>query len=131
MSWLGQTQARRRASDERKLDFPFLPIAERWGTEAALLHHAYALARREFRAALLAFHQPGSTAGQGFPVQTREGIQNVRNVGSAITARQNKPAPRCRGGHELRESRFGINHPSATDEVTRLTASPAGALFGT
>jgi hypothetical protein len=45
-----------------------LPIgasAERWGTEAARLHHAYALARQEVRAALLevvAFHQPGSPA---------------------------------------------------------------------
>jgi RNA polymerase sigma-70 factor (ECF subfamily) len=38
-------------------------IAERWGAEAAKLHHAYALARQEFRAALqevVAFHQPGS-----------------------------------------------------------------------
>jgi DNA-directed RNA polymerase specialized sigma24 family protein len=37
-------------------------IAELWGTDAAHLHHAYALARQEFRAALLevvAFHQPG------------------------------------------------------------------------
>ena len=42
---------------------PIRAIAQRWGTEAARLHHAYALARQEFRAALLevvAFHQPGS-----------------------------------------------------------------------
>jgi RNA polymerase sigma-70 factor (ECF subfamily) len=46
-------------------NLPIRTIAERWGTEAARLHHAYALARQEFRAALLAvlaFHQPGSPA---------------------------------------------------------------------
>jgi RNA polymerase sigma-70 factor (ECF subfamily) len=44
---------------------PIRAIAERWGTDATRLHHAYALARQEFRAALLAvlaFHQPGSPA---------------------------------------------------------------------
>jgi DNA-directed RNA polymerase specialized sigma24 family protein len=44
-------------------NLPIRAIAERWGTEVARLHHAYALARQEFRAALLevlAFHQPGS-----------------------------------------------------------------------
>ena len=44
---------------------PIRAIAQRWGTEAARLHHAYALARQEFRAALLevvAFHHPGSPA---------------------------------------------------------------------
>ena len=45
---------------------PIRTIAERWGVPAAdALHHAYALARQEFRAALLevvAFHQPGSPA---------------------------------------------------------------------
>jgi hypothetical protein len=44
---------------------PIRAIAERWGADAARLHHAYALARQEFRAALLevvAFHQPGSPA---------------------------------------------------------------------
>jgi RNA polymerase sigma-70 factor (ECF subfamily) len=42
---------------------PIRAIAKLWGTDAARLHHAYALARQEFRAALLAvvaFHQPGS-----------------------------------------------------------------------
>jgi len=42
---------------------PIRTIAERWGVDPAPLHHAYALARQEFRAALLevvAFHQPGS-----------------------------------------------------------------------
>jgi RNA polymerase sigma factor (sigma-70 family) len=42
---------------------PIRAIAELWGIEAARLHHAYALARQEFRAALLAvvaFHQPGT-----------------------------------------------------------------------
>jgi RNA polymerase sigma-70 factor (ECF subfamily) len=42
---------------------PIRTIAERWGVPAAGLHHAYALARQEFRAALLevvAFHHPGS-----------------------------------------------------------------------
>jgi RNA polymerase sigma-70 factor (ECF subfamily) len=46
-------------------DLPVRAIAELWGIEAARLHHAYALARKEFRAALLevvAFHQPGSPA---------------------------------------------------------------------
>jgi DNA-directed RNA polymerase specialized sigma24 family protein len=44
---------------------PIRAIAERWETDAARLHHAYALARQEFKAALLAvlaFHQPGSPA---------------------------------------------------------------------
>jgi RNA polymerase sigma-70 factor (ECF subfamily) len=44
---------------------PIRAIADRWGVEAAKLHHAYALARQEFRSALLevvAFHQPGSPA---------------------------------------------------------------------
>ena len=46
-------------------NLPIRAIAELWGTDAARLHHAYALARQEFRAALLAvlaFHQPGSPA---------------------------------------------------------------------
>ncbi|HLN27339.1 MAG TPA: sigma-70 family RNA polymerase sigma factor [Gemmataceae bacterium] len=45
-------------------NLPIRAIASRWGVDAARLHHAYALARQEFRAALLevvAFHQPGST----------------------------------------------------------------------
>src|SRR5262245_12323159 len=44
---------------------PIRAIARRWGDDAARLHHAYAQARQEFRAALLAvlaFHQPGSPA---------------------------------------------------------------------
>jgi DNA-directed RNA polymerase specialized sigma24 family protein len=44
-------------------NLPIRTIAERWGVDPAPLHHAYALARQEFRAALLAvvaFHQPGS-----------------------------------------------------------------------
>ena len=44
-------------------DLPIRAIAERWGVDPAPLHHAYALARQEFKAALLdvvAFHQPGS-----------------------------------------------------------------------
>jgi hypothetical protein len=44
-------------------NLPIRAIAKRWGTDAARLHHAYALARQEFRAALLevvAFHEPGS-----------------------------------------------------------------------
>ena len=46
-------------------DLPIRTIAERWGVAAAVLHHAYALARKEFKAALLevvAFHHPGSPA---------------------------------------------------------------------
>jgi RNA polymerase sigma-70 factor (ECF subfamily) len=44
---------------------PIRAIAALWGADAARLHHAYALARQEFRAALLevvAFHQPGTPA---------------------------------------------------------------------
>jgi RNA polymerase sigma-70 factor (ECF subfamily) len=44
-------------------DLPIRAIAERWGVPAAGLHHAYALARQEFKAALLevvAFHHPGT-----------------------------------------------------------------------
>ncbi len=43
-------------------NLPIRTIAERWGIAAAGLHHAYALARQEFKAALLAvvaFHLPG------------------------------------------------------------------------
>jgi hypothetical protein len=42
---------------------PIRAIAERWGVAAAELHHAYAKARQEFRAALLdvgAFRHPDS-----------------------------------------------------------------------
>jgi hypothetical protein len=42
---------------------PIRAIAERWGVGARSLHHAYAVARKEFKAALLevvAFHQPGT-----------------------------------------------------------------------
>jgi RNA polymerase sigma-70 factor (ECF subfamily) len=44
---------------------PIRAIAERWSVPASALHHAYALARQEFKAALMevvAFHQPGSPA---------------------------------------------------------------------
>ena len=44
-------------------NLPIRAIAERWGVDARSLHHAYAMARQEFKAALLevvAFHQPGS-----------------------------------------------------------------------
>jgi RNA polymerase sigma-70 factor (ECF subfamily) len=44
---------------------PIRTIAERWAVPAAGLHHAYALARQEFREALLevvGFHQPGTPA---------------------------------------------------------------------
>jgi len=43
-------------------NLPIRAIAERWGVDSAAVHHAYALARKEFRAALLevvAFHSPG------------------------------------------------------------------------
>jgi RNA polymerase sigma-70 factor (ECF subfamily) len=46
-------------------NLPIRAIAELWQVDAAKLHHAYALAREEFRAALLevvAFHQPGTPA---------------------------------------------------------------------
>ncbi|MFN0020549.1 MAG: RNA polymerase sigma factor [Pirellulaceae bacterium] len=44
---------------------PIRDIAARWGVDAARLHHDYALARQEFRTALLeviAFHHPASPA---------------------------------------------------------------------
>jgi RNA polymerase sigma factor (sigma-70 family) len=44
---------------------PIRTIAERWNVEAAWLHHEYATARQEFRAALLevvAYHNPSSAA---------------------------------------------------------------------
>jgi RNA polymerase sigma-70 factor (ECF subfamily) len=46
-------------------NLPIRAIAERWGVPAAELHHSYAQARKEFKAALLevvAFHCPGSPA---------------------------------------------------------------------
>jgi RNA polymerase sigma-70 factor (ECF subfamily) len=46
-------------------NLPIRTIALRWEVPAADLHHAYALARKEFRAALLevvAFHHPGTPA---------------------------------------------------------------------
>ena len=46
-------------------NLPIRTIAVRWGVPAAGLHHAYALARQEFKAVLLevvAFHNPGSPA---------------------------------------------------------------------
>jgi RNA polymerase sigma-70 factor (ECF subfamily) len=46
-------------------NLPIRMIAELWGVAAAGLHHAYALARQEFKAALLAvvaFHLPASPA---------------------------------------------------------------------
>jgi RNA polymerase sigma-70 factor (ECF subfamily) len=42
---------------------PVRDIAARWDADPAKLHHEYARAREEFRAALrevVAFHQPGS-----------------------------------------------------------------------
>src|SRR5262249_25540747 len=50
-----------------EVGLPIRAIAERWGVDPASLHRAYAVARQEFRAALLevvAFHQPGSPAEQ-------------------------------------------------------------------
>ncbi len=44
---------------------PIRTIAERWGVDAARLHHDYARARREFEAELrelVAFHNPAGTA---------------------------------------------------------------------
>jgi RNA polymerase sigma-70 factor (ECF subfamily) len=44
-------------------NLPIRAIAELWKVDAAKLHHAYALARQEFRSALLevvAFHEPGT-----------------------------------------------------------------------
>jgi RNA polymerase sigma-70 factor (ECF subfamily) len=55
-------------------NLPIRAIAERWGVDARSLHHAYALARQEFKAALLevvAFHQPGT------PVELEEEAANL------------------------------------------------------
>jgi RNA polymerase sigma factor (sigma-70 family) len=44
---------------------PIRAIADLWGVDPARLHHDYAVARQEFKAALLevvAFHQPGTPA---------------------------------------------------------------------
>jgi hypothetical protein len=46
---------------------PIRDIAARWGDDAAKLHHEYATARDEFRAALrrvVAFHLPNATPDQ-------------------------------------------------------------------
>lgn len=46
-------------------NLPIRTVAAKWGVPAAELHHAYALARQEFRDALqevVSFHQPGSPA---------------------------------------------------------------------
>jgi len=46
---------------------PIREIAARWGEDAAKLHHEYATAREEFRAALrgvVAFHQPNAPPGE-------------------------------------------------------------------
>ena len=46
---------------------PIRDVAARWGEDPAKLHHEYATAREEFRAALrkvVAFHHPGATAGE-------------------------------------------------------------------
>jgi RNA polymerase sigma factor (sigma-70 family) len=46
---------------------PIREIARAWGEDAAKLHHDYATAREEFRAALrivVAFHHPGIAAGE-------------------------------------------------------------------
>lgn len=56
---------------------PVRAIAQQWGVEPAALHHAYALAREEFRAALLevvAFHSPG---GPEAPEQEAAGLLNA------------------------------------------------------
>jgi RNA polymerase sigma-70 factor (ECF subfamily) len=61
-------EARRRVELLRLRFHEGLPIREvsrRWGADPAVLHHEYARARREFRAALLetvAFHHPGTPA---------------------------------------------------------------------
>jgi RNA polymerase sigma-70 factor (ECF subfamily) len=44
---------------------PVRAIAERWAIDAAVLHHEYAKARQEFKAALaeiVVFHHPGEPA---------------------------------------------------------------------
>ena len=44
-------------------NLPIRDIAVRWDTDPAIVHKSYAIARKEFRSALLevvAFHHPGS-----------------------------------------------------------------------
>ena len=46
-------------------NLPIRDIARRWGVDAGVLHHEYAKARKEFKAALVeivSFHHPGSAA---------------------------------------------------------------------
>ncbi len=55
-------------------NLPIRAIAERWGVDARSLHHAYAVARQDFKAALLevvAFHQPGT------PVELEEEAASI------------------------------------------------------
>jgi len=65
----GQDEAARQRVELLRLRFhdglPIRAIAARWQVDAAALHHAYARARKEFKAALLevvAFHHPGTAA---------------------------------------------------------------------
>jgi RNA polymerase sigma-70 factor (ECF subfamily) len=64
------TAAARRRVELLRLRFhdglPVRDIARRWGVDPAKLHHEYAAARDEFRAALrrvVAYHHPGGTPG--------------------------------------------------------------------
>jgi len=55
-------------------------IAARWAVDPAVLHHEYARARQEFRAALeevVAFHEPGSP-GQIEQVSPTDGVPHKR-----------------------------------------------------
>jgi RNA polymerase sigma-70 factor (ECF subfamily) len=68
---VGRGEAARRRVELLRLRFqegqPIRDIAEQWGVAAAKLHHEYAVAREEFRAALrevVEFHHAGSTAGE-------------------------------------------------------------------
>ena len=64
-------------------NLPVRTIAGQWGVDDAAVHHAYALARKEFRAALLeavAFHSPG-----GPEALEQEAAGLLKALGSSVS----------------------------------------------
>ena len=108
---------------------PIRAIAERWGVDARPLHNAYALARQEFKAALLevvAFHQPGS------PVELEEEAASLlkalflifldffrAKIASALILGKQLPVDT-----ELR----AMNEPHDSNETIDASSAPADSL---